>query len=44
MTHCKRCRRALKNEESLKRGYGPVCWSKRETNELSNYPVWTAAP
>lgn len=30
---CKRCNRGLTNTASVKRGYGPVCWSKVKTDD-----------
>ena len=31
-SHCLRCGRRLKDEESQNRGYGAVCWKKRHQN------------
>lgn len=33
-THCRRCNRALRSEESRKRGYGSYCYTK--VNETTN--------
>jgi hypothetical protein len=30
-SECNRCGKPLKREESVRRGYGPVCWEKRNT-------------
>ena len=29
---CKRCKRPLKNELSIQRGYGATCWKKVQIN------------
>ena len=33
MVGCNRCGRPLKNEQSLQRGFGPVCWKKHQAEE-----------
>lgn len=34
MAQCARCGRKLKDSQSMKRGYGPICW--REEQEAQN--------
>jgi hypothetical protein len=29
---CKRCRRKLTNKESIRRGYGKICWKYLQTH------------
>lgn len=33
-THCIRCGRVLRSYEARQRGYGVICWEKRNTNEV----------
>ena len=43
MSRCKRCRRKLKDDESIERKYGPHCYKMRsqgdEQLELTLYPA-----
>lgn len=32
-THCKRCRRKLKDKESMERGMGKTCWHKYQAEQ-----------
>jgi len=32
--YCRRCHRRLSNEESMKRGFGPICFQK-ESEEVA---------
>lgn len=36
MATCARCHRGLRDEVSVMRGYGPVCWAKLETSRREN--------
>ena len=38
---CRRCGRALKDSESIKRGIGPICLEKelQETPKIGNYDI-----
>lgn len=39
---CRRCGRALKDSESIKRGIGPICLQKelQETPKIGGYELW----
>lgn len=45
MERCNRCHRVIRDPASIKRGFGPVCWTKvMETSAIPKAPTINGQP